>query len=133
MSSSEHHSNPSPALEGNGPAALSNDARPTTDSDAGFHPAPPSETVQPTEVTTPTQQAATQPGSGGPTVIVQQQAQPSFNQKVVGYAKEIRGTLLRKPETKDQGGKIRKGEEPWPPQDNEGTATSPTDANSTTD
>ncbi len=56
MSSSEHHSNTSPALEGHGPAALSNDARPTTDSDAGFHPAPPSETVQPTEVTTPTQQ-----------------------------------------------------------------------------
>ncbi|TBU26771.1 hypothetical protein BD311DRAFT_761861 [Dichomitus squalens] len=111
--------NTSPPPEGHqattGSMNLNNDGlnRPTTD----FIPVPPSETVQPTQVTTPTQQAATQPSSGGVAQkVVIQDNEPSFNQKVVGYAKEIRGTILRKPETKDSGGKIRKGEEPWPPQ-----------------
>ncbi|KAI0669425.1 hypothetical protein C8Q78DRAFT_1039911 [Trametes maxima] len=85
--------------------------RPSTN----FQPMPPSETVEPTQVTTPTQQAATQPGAGGVQHIVVEPTKPSFTQQVVGYAKEIRGTILHKPETKDYGGKIRKGEEPWPP------------------
>ncbi|KAI0698313.1 hypothetical protein C8T65DRAFT_660887 [Cerioporus squamosus] len=127
--SSEYRHNTSPAHEGHGPAVVPNDARPTTD----FHPDPPSETVAPTQVTTPPQQAATQPGSG-PAVqtVVVEQTKPSFNQQVVGYAKEIRGTILRKPETKDEGGKIRKGEEPWPPQNKEEAKSSPTEGNPAT-
>ncbi|RPD57440.1 hypothetical protein L226DRAFT_512321 [Lentinus tigrinus ALCF2SS1-7] len=124
---SEHRPNTSPPPEGHGPAVVPNDARPTTD----FQPAPPSETVQPTAVGTPPQQAATQPGSG-PAVqnVVVEQTKPSFNQQVIGYAKEIRGTILRKHDTKDYGGKIRKGEEPWPPQpDQNDTTSSPTSAN----
>ncbi|CDO77588.1 hypothetical protein BN946_scf184936.g13 [Trametes cinnabarina] len=83
-----------------------------------FQPAPPTETVPATQVTTPPQQAATAPGAGGVQHVVVESNKPSFTQQVVarpGYAKEIRGTVLRKPETKDYGGKIRKGEEPWPP------------------
>ena len=49
---SEHRPTTSPPPEGHGPAIVPTDARPTTD----FHPAPPSETVQPTEVSTPPQQ-----------------------------------------------------------------------------
>ncbi|KAI0740750.1 hypothetical protein C8Q76DRAFT_201802 [Earliella scabrosa] len=126
MSSNEFRPNTSPALDGRAATVgAPHDGRPTTD----FHPAPPSETVAPTEVATPTQQAATQPGSGSaaqPQVITVQQPKPSFNQQVVGYAKEIRGTLLRKPETKEQGAKILKGEEPWPPADK--SESSPTEA-----
>ncbi|KAI0330418.1 hypothetical protein GY45DRAFT_1323752 [Cubamyces sp. BRFM 1775] len=81
-----------------------------------FQPDPPTQTVPPTQVATPPQQAATQPGTGGVQHIVMESNKPSFTQQVVGYAKEIRGTVLGKPDTKDYGGKIRKGEEPWPPQ-----------------
>ena len=49
---SEHRPNTSPSPEGYGPAIVPADARPTTD----FNPAPPSETVQPTKVSTPHQQ-----------------------------------------------------------------------------
>ncbi|KAL7277609.1 hypothetical protein ACG7TL_008536 [Trametes sanguinea] len=77
-----------------------------------FQPAPPTDTAPATQVTTPPQQA---PGAGGVQHVIVESNKPSFKQQVVGYAKEIRGTVLRKPETKDYGGKIRKGEEPWPP------------------
>ncbi|KAI0629672.1 hypothetical protein C8Q77DRAFT_1065177 [Trametes polyzona] len=93
------------------PGAATSEDRPGT----GFHPAPPTETVAPTQISTPPQQAATQPGAGGVQHIVMESNKPSFTQQVVGYAKEIRGTILHKPETKDYGNKIRKGEEPWPP------------------
>ncbi|PIL33786.1 hypothetical protein GSI_04411 [Ganoderma sinense ZZ0214-1] len=111
------HTSTSPVPEAH-PVAVSSDTKgPTSE----FHPAPPSQTAEPTTVTTPPQQvyiAATQPDSGGrvtQTVNMQPARRASFSQKVVGYAKEIRGTILRNPETKDYGGKIRKGEEPWPP------------------
>ncbi|KAI0753360.1 hypothetical protein C8Q80DRAFT_1151719 [Daedaleopsis nitida] len=117
MSSNEFRPTTSATVEG---TAAPTD-RPTTN----FHPDPPSETVAPTQVSTPPQQAATQPESGGVQhTIVVQQPKPSFNQQVVGYAKEIRGTLLRKPETKEEGVKIRHGEETWSPKDN--TESSPT-------
>lgn len=35
--------------------------------------------------------------------------------------------LLGKHDTKDYGGKIRKGEEPWPPQNKDDATSSPTD------
>ncbi|KAI8978262.1 hypothetical protein BD414DRAFT_524274 [Trametes punicea] len=101
--------------------------RPTTT----FQPSPPTETAPPTQVTTPPQQAATQPGAGGVQHVIMESNKPSFTQQVVGYAKEIRGTVLRKPETKDYGGKIRKGEEPWPPppeKQNTGTSSNATDS-----
>ncbi|KAI0696255.1 hypothetical protein BC835DRAFT_1414378 [Cytidiella melzeri] len=66
----------------------------------------PSETTQPTQVPDVSQQGATMPGSGS-TVT----AGPTFKEKVVGYAKEIRGTTLGKPETKEQGQRIVNGEE----------------------
>ncbi|KAI1790410.1 hypothetical protein LXA43DRAFT_1016982 [Ganoderma leucocontextum] len=128
----------SPAPEGR-KATVSNDATqgPAT---SEFHPAPPSETVQPTVETAAPQQAATQPETGGQvpqTVIMQPARRASFSQKVVGYAKEIRGTILRKPETKDHGGKIRKGEEPWPPpgrhDDAHETGSAPTSSTSPVD
>ncbi|OJT11751.1 hypothetical protein TRAPUB_11739 [Trametes pubescens] len=85
--------------------------RPTTD----FQPALPTETAPATEVNTLSQQAATQPGAGGVKHTAASSDKPSFPQQVVGYAKEIRGTILKKPETKDYGAKIVAGEEPWPP------------------
>ncbi|KAI0352018.1 hypothetical protein OH77DRAFT_1429054 [Trametes cingulata] len=103
--------------------------RPTTNvpqPPPGQVPMPPSQVVPPTQVATPPQQAATQPGAGGVQHVVMESNKPSFTQQVVGYAKEIRGTVLRKPETKDYGGKIRKGEEPWPPppeKQNSGSST----------
>ncbi|KAI0657763.1 hypothetical protein C8Q70DRAFT_1055534 [Cubamyces menziesii] len=81
-----------------------------------FQPDLPTQVVPPTQVATPPQQGATQPGTGGVQHIVMESNKPSFKQQVVGYAKEIRGTVLGKSDTKDYGGKIRKGEEPWPPQ-----------------
>ncbi|OBZ71288.1 hypothetical protein A0H81_08635 [Grifola frondosa] len=79
------------------------------DSNTPSHVAPPSDTVAPTQIDTPSQQAATQPGSGVEVHVIQTAA-PSFKQQVIGYAKEIRGTILRKPETKEYGDKILKGE-----------------------
>ncbi|KAL1945359.1 hypothetical protein VTO73DRAFT_2210 [Trametes versicolor] len=64
----------------NGPGAATGE-RPTTD----FQPALPTETAPATEVTTPSQQAATQPGAGG--VKHASSDKPSFPQQVVGYAK----------------------------------------------
>ncbi|KAK7690238.1 hypothetical protein QCA50_006892 [Cerrena zonata] len=79
-------------------------------------PALPSETVQPHAVDSADQQGATQPGSGSTVPVhVLPAHQPSFKEKVVGYAKEIRGTALRKPETKEQGERILQGEEPFEP------------------
>ncbi|OCH92624.1 hypothetical protein OBBRIDRAFT_423327 [Obba rivulosa] len=70
----------------------------------------PSETTQPTQAGTSDQQAATQPGAGTTTNVVTMPSQPSFKEKVVGYAKEIRGTVLRKPDTKEYGEKILSGQ-----------------------
>jgi len=65
----------------------------------------------PTELThiEPTQQGSTQPGDGGAAmgVVV---GPPSWKEKVVGYAKRIRGTMLRKPGTKEHGDKILEGQ-----------------------
>ena len=103
----------SPAPEAR-PAAVSSDAQgPKSD----FQPAPPSETVEPTTVTTPPQQgktqgflcfrpsltteiAATQPDSGGhvtQTIIMQPARRASFSQRVVGYAKVCVHILPRWP------------------------------------
>ncbi|EMD39780.1 hypothetical protein CERSUDRAFT_103729 [Gelatoporia subvermispora B] len=90
---------------------------------------PPSETVEPTQVGTPTQQAATQPGGGTTVNVVTMPSQPSFKEKVVGYAKEIRGTMLRKSDTKEYGEKILAGQASF--RDPE-TAPSAREANTTT-
>ncbi|KAI0795194.1 hypothetical protein BC629DRAFT_1505884 [Irpex lacteus] len=74
-------------------------------------PVMPSEVAPPTEVEDVSQQGATQPGSGS-TVTTDQ---PRFKEKVIGYAKEIRGTALGKSETKEQGQRIRNGEEKFEP------------------
>ncbi|KAI0344406.1 hypothetical protein BDW22DRAFT_1427125 [Trametopsis cervina] len=71
----------------------------------------PSEVAEPTQVSEVSQQGATQPGSGS-TV---DSNEPSFKEKVIGYAKEIRGTTLGKPETKEQGQRILNGEEKFEP------------------
>ncbi|KAI0086992.1 hypothetical protein BDY19DRAFT_995422 [Irpex rosettiformis] len=71
----------------------------------------PSEVVPPTEVEDVSQQGATQPGSGS-TVTTHP---PRFKEKVIGYAKEIRGTALGKHETKEQGQRIVHGEEKFEP------------------
>ncbi|KAH9935098.1 uncharacterized protein BXZ73DRAFT_100490 [Epithele typhae] len=86
----------------------------------------PSETAEPTQVDTPTQQANTAPGSGNAVHVVMQPANPSFGQKVVGYAKEVRGTVLKKPSLKEEGVKIRMGEEPWPPSPDKAHTDEPT-------
>jgi len=61
--------------------------------------------VEPTKVDEATQQASTQPGDGSVVrnVVVDP---PSWKEKVVGYAKKYRGTMLRRPETKEHGDKI---------------------------
>ncbi|KAI0071135.1 hypothetical protein K474DRAFT_1701773 [Panus rudis PR-1116 ss-1] len=78
----------------------------------------PSETVQPGTVTAASQQGATQPGSGSEVIapnVGSQQHEPSFKERVVGVAKEIRGSVLNKPETKEQGTRILRGEEVFEP------------------
>ncbi|KAI0917447.1 hypothetical protein AcW1_007357 [Taiwanofungus camphoratus] len=53
---------------------------------------------------------------GAPVCVVQQLPyQPSFKERVVGHAKDIRGTVLRKRETKEYGEKILKGEASFNP------------------
>jgi len=74
-------------------------------------PSMPSETVEPRNIDEAPQQAATQPGSGSEVHVLPPPHQPSFKEKVVGYAKEFRGATLRKPETKEQGQRILQGQE----------------------
>ncbi|PCH41381.1 hypothetical protein WOLCODRAFT_151425 [Wolfiporia cocos MD-104 SS10] len=67
----------------------------------------------------PSTDSATRASSGeqgpdGTQVVVTQAPQPTFKEKVVGYAKEVRGTVLGKPETKQHGERILKGEESFP-------------------
>ncbi|KAH9841347.1 uncharacterized protein C8Q71DRAFT_853751 [Rhodofomes roseus] len=67
--------------------------------------------------TSPTEQA---PGAPPPIVIQQPAKKQSFAEEVVGYAKiaykkQIRGTVLRQPETKEMGEKILKGEASYNP------------------
>ncbi|CAL1712343.1 unnamed protein product [Somion occarium] len=76
----------------------------------------PSETVQPGQVDVAPQQGATQPGSGTEAPVkVLPARRLSFKEKVVGYAKEIRGAALHKPETKEQGERILQGQEHFEP------------------
>ncbi|KAF7795427.1 hypothetical protein EIP86_006585 [Pleurotus ostreatoroseus] len=75
----------------------------------------PSDTVEPTTVTDASQQAATEPGSGSTVQTDETGHPPRFKEKVIGYAKEIRGTALRKPDTKQQGQRIVHGEETFEP------------------
>jgi len=67
----------------------------------------PSDVVEPHRVDEVPQQGATMPGSGSEIST----NDPSFKEKVIGYAKEVRGTMLGKPETKQQGERIVHGEE----------------------
>jgi len=62
--------------------------------------------IEPTRIDEATQQGSTQPGDGGAAMVV---GPPSWKEKVVGYAKRIRGTMLRKPGTKEHGDKILEG------------------------
>ncbi|EKM51680.1 uncharacterized protein PHACADRAFT_199185 [Phanerochaete carnosa HHB-10118-sp] len=95
--------------------------------------APPSQTVSPTHVHEASQQGATAPGSGStvqdlPThsdmdidaqpktsMAVDGGHQPNFKEKVVGYAKQVRGTTLGKTEQKEQGQRIVHGDEHFEP------------------
>jgi len=60
-------------------------------------------------VDTPTQQGASGPGSGS-TVSGDHQPGVPFKDQMVGYAKSIRGSVLRKPETKKTGDAILHGD-----------------------
>ncbi|KAH8114473.1 hypothetical protein DFH11DRAFT_1594672 [Phellopilus nigrolimitatus] len=62
--------------------------------------------AQPPAVGTPPQQGAPEPGSG--TTVHEDQV--PFKDQVFGYAKTIRGSVLRKPETKATGEKILHGD-----------------------
>ncbi|KZT27420.1 hypothetical protein NEOLEDRAFT_1130978 [Neolentinus lepideus HHB14362 ss-1] len=79
----------------------------------------PSEVAKPTKVSEEPQQGSTQPGDGSTVHYdaeknIQYVERPGgkvpWKDQVLGYAKEIRGTMLRKPETKDHGEKILQGE-----------------------
>ncbi|KLO14742.1 hypothetical protein SCHPADRAFT_297146 [Schizopora paradoxa] len=63
-------------------------------------------------VDTPTQQGATQPGSGSTAHGTEggQENSVPFKDQMIGYAKSIRGSVLRKPETKKTGDAILNGE-----------------------
>jgi len=63
--------------------------------------------IEPTRNDEATQQGSTQPGGGGAVMVV---GPPSWKEKVVGYAKKFRGTMLRKPGTKEHGDKILEGQ-----------------------
>ncbi|KAL4246584.1 hypothetical protein ABKN59_008465 [Abortiporus biennis] len=71
----------------------------------------PSETAPPTIVNEAPQQAATDPQAGSTVQEAPGPYQPSFKEKVIGYAKEIRGSTLRNPETKEEGQRILQGQE----------------------
>ncbi|KAH8085418.1 hypothetical protein BXZ70DRAFT_559867 [Cristinia sonorae] len=89
----------------------------------------PSDTVKPGVVDEAPQQGATEPGSGStvPASDVggggvgigggesDQRHEPSFKEKVIGYAKKTRGATLGNSETKEQGERILAGEEVFEP------------------
>lgn len=89
-------------------------ASPTTQNDAGPIQQP-AATANIDKVDSTTQTSA----NSTPQVVVVQQRKPSFKEEVVGYAKEIRGTILRKPETKEHGEKILSGEASFNPKQRE--------------
>jgi len=83
--------------------------------DPSLHPGaggPPPGSIMPSEVAPPTrvdeepQQAATGPGTGSEVHV---QSGTSFGEKVLGYAKKSRGTVLGKPELKERGQEILEG------------------------
>ncbi|RDB14665.1 hypothetical protein Hypma_016342 [Hypsizygus marmoreus] len=82
----------------------------------------PSDVVHPTRSDTPPQQGATQPGDGSEVHVRQpatnivevpsdQTGAPKvpFKEQVIGVAKKTRGTLLGKPDVKEQGEMILEG------------------------
>ncbi|TFK52298.1 hypothetical protein OE88DRAFT_1807231 [Heliocybe sulcata] len=86
---------------------------------ANDHPQMPSEVVPPRQVTEEPQQASTSPGDGSNVHYdaeknVQYVEKPGgkipWKDQVVGYAKEVRGTVLGKQDTKEHGEKILNGE-----------------------
>ncbi|EJC98077.1 uncharacterized protein FOMMEDRAFT_162430 [Fomitiporia mediterranea MF3/22] len=70
-----------------------------------YHPDPNATQQEP--VATPAQQGAPEPGSG---TTVHEGDKVPFKDQMVGYAKSIRGSVLKKPETKETGERILKGE-----------------------
>jgi len=76
------------------------------DSD-GDQPVMPSQVVEPQSVDEVPQQGATQPGSGSEVSY----HEPGFKEKVIGYAKEVRGATFGNAETKAQGQRIVHGDE----------------------
>ncbi|KZT12215.1 uncharacterized protein LAESUDRAFT_720181, partial [Laetiporus sulphureus 93-53] len=64
---------------------------------------------------TPGPQAAGTQAGEPPIVHLPPKRKPSFTEEVIGYAKEIRGTILRDAKTKEEGEKILRGEEVYPP------------------
>ncbi|EIN12566.1 hypothetical protein PUNSTDRAFT_42143 [Punctularia strigosozonata HHB-11173 SS5] len=87
----------------------------------------PSQTAQPTRVSTPPQQASTQPGDGSVKTVRPDEVDrndPNINvvelppqagkipwkDQVIGHAKNIRGTAVGNKSTKEQGQKILNGE-----------------------
>jgi len=63
--------------------------------------------IEPTKIDEQTQQGSTQPGDGTTVRVVV--GAPSWKEKVIGYAKKSRGTMLRRPEVKEHGDKILQG------------------------
>ncbi|TCD70756.1 hypothetical protein EIP91_001785 [Steccherinum ochraceum] len=91
-------------------------------------PSMPSEVVQPGVADDAAQQGATQPGSGSAVPAGATGAtgasgaagagaghNPTFKEKVIGYAKKTRGATLGKSGTKEQGERILSGEEKFEP------------------
>ncbi|KAH9947635.1 hypothetical protein B0H21DRAFT_326077 [Amylocystis lapponica] len=101
------------------PSAPSHQLHEQGESPAAHVPAPPSSLAgaQSTQVDEAPQQGATQPDSGSLVYVVQTAPQPTFKEQVIGHAKDIRGSILRKPETKEYGQKILKGEASYPPRE----------------
>jgi len=64
--------------------------------------------TEPTRINEETQQGSTQPGDGAAVRVAV--GAPSWREKFIGYAKKSRGTMLRKPETKEHGDKILRGQ-----------------------
>ncbi|KAH7927818.1 hypothetical protein BV22DRAFT_1127130 [Leucogyrophana mollusca] len=105
----------------------------------GFNPSaqktqvqPPSEVAPSTRIDTAPQQASTSPGDGAEVhqdqirdisevdtndsninvvMVPGGQQKPSFKDQVFGYAKVVRGTTLRKPEVKEHGEQVLRGED----------------------
>jgi len=63
--------------------------------------------AEPTVIDTPAQQGAPEPGSGS---TVEGDHGVPFKDQMIGYAKSIRGSVLRQPETKKTGDAILQGD-----------------------